>query len=919
MAGFGGSVKLTGESEYKKALASINQSLKEVDSELKLVTSAYDKNDKSEKALSAQTDALTKKYDTQNQKVNAIRDAYSKLSGQVEESEKKHKELGKELDAETDLLKEIEKASGKDSEAYKEQAEKVLKLTQEYDKESAEIEKNKKAVSDMYIEMNKAQTAMNKTGKELETLTKDGEDASQSEKKVAEGAKEAGKETDNAAKGGVSAFSVALGNLVSGAISSAISGMKDLANAAKEAFASFDDGRDAIIYATGATGEAAESLQQSYENVSKNVVADMGDIGKVIGEVNTRFGFTEGQLEDAATSFLKFSKVTGMDAKTAVQSVSRAMEKAGIDGDDLGSTLDMLLTASQKSGVAVDRLTDSLTKYSVPMKNLGFSTEDTIAIFAQFEKTGVNVEQAFNGMQKAAGNWAKEGKDASKEFAALMDSIKNAPDDLTATQKATEIFGAKTGGEFAAAVRTGKLEYQDMLGLISNSQGSLESTFDGTIDASDELKLAWQGVKTDLAKIVDKILKEYGPGIKKAIEAIKPALSNLADKVLPAIKRTTQWIGDNILPVINNILGWINDNLKTLLPILVAIGGAILVYETWTMLTKAVTAAQTLLNAVLAANPIMLVVMAVGALVAALVYLFNTDEIFREQVLETWDKIKDGAKICWEWLKNLVTKVIPDALYNLGEKIVTTGANVLEFIGRIPEKIGGFLGDIIYNVVNWASDMKSKAETAASDFFNNVIDGIKGLAGKVKEKLDDAISNVVTWAGDLASEATSAGKDFLEKIWDEIKGLPDKFLQLGKDCINGFKKGFDKLLFGGSGIMTDEMEEMLKQGKKSLDINSPSKRFAREIGEPSALGIGVGFEKAMKKVSADMYDAMPTDLEVKAKVTATGKRGSNAFGELSYQSIAEAVKDALLGVDVVMDDRKMGQFVTKTVTAEIYQ
>ena len=79
MPSFGGSVKLTGESEYKKALASINQSLKEVDSELKLVTSQYDKNDKSEKALTAQTDVLNKKYDEQAKKAKTIREAYESL------------------------------------------------------------------------------------------------------------------------------------------------------------------------------------------------------------------------------------------------------------------------------------------------------------------------------------------------------------------------------------------------------------------------------------------------------------------------------------------------------------------------------------------------------------------------------------------------------------------------------------------------------------------------------------------------------------------------------------------------------------------------------------------------------------------------------------------------------------------------
>ena len=45
MAGFGGAVKLTGESEYRAALKQITQNLKEVSSEMKVVTSLYGKND----------------------------------------------------------------------------------------------------------------------------------------------------------------------------------------------------------------------------------------------------------------------------------------------------------------------------------------------------------------------------------------------------------------------------------------------------------------------------------------------------------------------------------------------------------------------------------------------------------------------------------------------------------------------------------------------------------------------------------------------------------------------------------------------------------------------------------------------------------------------------------------------------------
>ena len=46
MAGFGSSIKLDGESEYQRALKQINQSLREVSSEMKVVSSSFDKNDK---------------------------------------------------------------------------------------------------------------------------------------------------------------------------------------------------------------------------------------------------------------------------------------------------------------------------------------------------------------------------------------------------------------------------------------------------------------------------------------------------------------------------------------------------------------------------------------------------------------------------------------------------------------------------------------------------------------------------------------------------------------------------------------------------------------------------------------------------------------------------------------------------------
>lgn len=940
MPSFGGSVKLTGESEYKKALASINQSLKEVDSELKLVTSQYDKNDKSEKALTAQTDVLNKKHEEQAKKAKTIREAYESLSKELKKQEDNHKSLKKELDAETDKLKEIEATSGKTSKAYQEQASKVSALSSQYDKEEASLVKNRKAVSDMYVEMNKAETAMNKTAREIDNLGKEADETTKSEKDLGRGASDASSDMDKSAKGGVSAFSVALGNLASSVIQKAISSLKDLGKQAMSAFDAFDDGRDKVIRATGATGDEAKKLVESYENVSKTIVADMGDVGQVVGDVSTRFGFTGDKLEETSTAFLKFSEVTGVDASSAVTSVSRAMEKAGMDSSQLSIFMDKLVTASQKSGVEVSRLTDSLTKYSAPMKELGFSTDETIALFSKFEASGVNVEQAFNGLQKASANWAKEGKNSSAEFSKLMEEIKNSKTDIEATQKAVEAFGSKTGVELSSAIRSGKFEYQDMVNTINSNRGALENTFAGTKDASDDVKLAFQNVKLELGKMVSDILVKYAPQIEKAIQNVQPAIEWIANNVLPKIGDALDWIGKNVIPVVADGITWIKDNINYLLPVLAGLGTALLIYKTWQAYTTMVTTAQAILNAVLNANPILLVVSAIAVLISALGTLYATNEDFREAVQNTWNKIKEGAQIVWEWLSNLFTETIPQALYDLGEGIVTKGAEILEFIGTIPQKIGEFIGTLLYNIDQfiisiarkganlvkdfgkWLGgiisdagqfvlDLGKKGLDAIGDFVGNIISGIASLPGDILSKLNEILTNVGNFAKDFAQNALDAGKDFFKNLWDEVKSLPGKFITLGKDCIEGFWKGFKRLLTGDA----LPIDDLVDKCKKELGINSPSKVFADEIGKYSALGFGVGFKKEMQKVSEDMRDAMPSSFEITPEVGASSAGG---IGGYAFNDLVSALKDALMGVEVVMDDRKMGQFVTRTVTNEIY-
>ncbi|MGV1143968.1 phage tail tape measure protein [Staphylococcus aureus] len=115
--------------------------------------------------------------------------------------------------------------------------------------------------------------------------------------------------------------------------------------------------------------QPAESLEKPYnlfKDVYGNFPADAETVGLCLG--NTRLGFTGKELESATESFLKFSHITGSDGVQAVQLITRAMGDAGIEADEYQSVLDMVAKAAQASGISVDTLADSITKYGAPMR-----------------------------------------------------------------------------------------------------------------------------------------------------------------------------------------------------------------------------------------------------------------------------------------------------------------------------------------------------------------------------------------------------------------------------------------------------------------------------------------------------------------------------------------------------------------------
>lgn len=540
------------------------------------------------------------------------------------------------------------------------------KTKEAYGDNSAEADKVKIAINNMKAAIAKTESQISNYSQDL----KDCEDGTGKFADETEDATDAMKDEDKEAGNLSDGFTVMKGvmaDLVASGVKALISGLKDLAAEAVECFKEFDEGRDTIVKLTGATGELLTELEGSYSGVLSSVVTETETAGEAVGEVNTRFGLMGDELTDLSTKFIKFAELNNTDVKTSIDNVQETMAAWGVETEDAGDLLDLFNSLGQSTSISMNSLTTSLTSNSASLKDMGFNIEEAATFLANLETSGTDSATVLSGLKKALTNAAKEGKTTKEALADLQEEMSNAENDTEAMVSAMELFGNKGGAAIAEACREGRLNFEELGTATQDYKGNLENTYEATIDGTDNIKLAYQSMRTELGEYVSELVDDYAPEIEGVIEDVK----DLAEDAIDYVKGHAPEIKDAVTTVIDTVRNGIKtviENFEGIKSITQAVGTVIAAafvvtkisafvqtvislyktYQTLKTATDLATTSQLLLNAAEAATPIGLVTAGVAALAAGMIYLASKEIELRQATTTLTDAEQENIDKIWE-------------------------------------------------------------------------------------------------------------------------------------------------------------------------------------------------------------------------------------------------------------------------------
>jgi phage-related minor tail protein len=632
---------------------------------------------------------------------------------------------------------------------------------------------------------------------------------------------------------------------------------------------------NAIARGTGATGDQLKTLDKDFKTVLSGTAGSFEQVQAAIIGVSRGTGLVGPPLDALAKQFVTLGRITKTDVAGNIAATEPLFAKFGVTAKNQGAALDVLFKASQVSGLSVADLADKMKTGATILKDFGYTFSSSAALIAEFTKAGVNSDQAISAMKKGFASFAKAGEDPTKAMSALIASIKAAPSEAAATGLALKVFGAKAGPELVAAIRSGKLNVDELTKSIVAGKDGIMATAAATPTLAgafakfkNQALVAIEPVATKLLGLVTVLVGKVVPAVQSLIGAIAPVFKTLSalwsdfmngfstldsssSLGLKGLAATFNDLGATvskaltaIRPVAEAVFGFLEAHAKPILiglglafvaltsPITLVVGGLIFAYSRFKVFRDVVkSVADFLVN------------VAAPALKSFYDFMAKALEPLVQTFISRWGEIKTiivavvGFVVGWVKLELAVLQEIWSvfhatilrvlmSVWDQVKTVVTVAVRVVaDVIKLVLDLLTGHWSKAWHDVLDILSSVWTLIQHTVENAISIVGNLIGSLGGIFLRAMQGAVSAVVntgagimSWFLSLPGKIAGAMAGLAASVFNDMTGV-------GIAMIQGLIRGIVNMAQSAANAALSVVKSAVNSVKNFLGISSPSTVF----------------------------------------------------------------------------------------------